>query len=112
MNLTTWIEEIQRILNTPLIRIGGGEFTPLSVVYFLALIGLLFYISRKLRSLMLDRLLPRSSLDISAQRAIAAVTNYLVLFIGMLIVLQTVGLDLTTLNVLAGAVGIGVGFGL
>jgi small-conductance mechanosensitive channel len=35
-----------------------------------------------------------------------------VLFVGLLIIFQTVGIDLTTLNVLAGAVGIGIGFGL
>ena len=34
------------------------------------------------------------------------------LLIGLLIIIQTAGIDLTTLNVLAGAVGIGVGFGL
>ncbi len=34
------------------------------------------------------------------------------MLIGVLVILGTAGIDLTTLNVLAGAVGIGVGFGL
>ncbi len=38
--------------------------------------------------------------------------RYVILFVGALIIFQTVGIDLTTLNVLAGAVGIGIGFGL
>ena len=32
--------------------------------------------------------------------------------IGLLVILQTAGIDLTTFNVRAGAVGIGIGFGL
>jgi small-conductance mechanosensitive channel len=34
------------------------------------------------------------------------------ILVGILIILQTSGIDLTTLNILAGAVGIGIGFGL
>jgi small-conductance mechanosensitive channel len=37
---------------------------------------------------------------------------YVRIVVGLLIIVQTVGIDLTTLNVVAGAVGIGVGFGL
>jgi small-conductance mechanosensitive channel len=43
---------------------------------------------------------------------VGAITRYVVLLTGLLVIVQTVGIDLTTLNVLAGAVGIGVGFGL
>jgi small-conductance mechanosensitive channel len=46
------------------------------------------------------------------QSAAIKVAGYVILVLGTLIILQSVGINLTTLNVLAGAVGIGVGFGL
>ncbi len=47
-----------------------------------------------------------------AQNAIGTILRYVILLVGFLIIIQTVGINLTTLNVLAGAVGVGVGFGL
>ena len=38
--------------------------------------------------------------------------RYVLIVVGLLIVLQTVGIDLTTLNILTGSVGLGIGFGL
>ena len=38
--------------------------------------------------------------------------RYVVISLGALVILQGVGIDLTSLNVLVGAVGVGLGFGL
>jgi small-conductance mechanosensitive channel len=48
----------------------------------------------------------------SARYSVGALVRYLILLIGLLVIIQTAGIDLTTLTVLAGAIGIGVGFGL
>ena len=82
------------------------------MVQFTVMLGLLFYVAGKLRHWLVNGLLLRSSLDIGARQAIGSITRYLVLLIGLLIIMQTVGINLTTLNVIAGAVGIGIGFGL
>jgi small-conductance mechanosensitive channel len=50
--------------------------------------------------------------DRGAREAIGTITRYVVLLIGLLVIVQTAGINLTTLNVLAGAIGIGIGFGL
>jgi small-conductance mechanosensitive channel len=49
---------------------------------------------------------------LGARLAIGTILRYVLLLLGFLVILQTVGINLTTLNVLAGAIGIGVGFGL
>lgn len=54
----------------------------------------------------------RTRLDIGIQHAITTITTYLIILFALIILLQTAGIDLTTLNVLVGALGIGVGFGL
>jgi small-conductance mechanosensitive channel len=106
------LESIRSILNYTILRAGNTQITLGTVAQFVILLVLLFFLAKKVRDLLVKRVLPRSKLDIGAQQAVAAVTRYLVLFIGLLVILQTVGIDLTTLNVIAGAVGIGVGFGL
>ncbi len=112
MNLHQLLERLRGILNFPLIRLGEAEITLWTLVYFLVMMALLTYVARKIRKLLVERLLIRTHMDIGARQAVGALSRYVVLFIGLLIILQTVGINLTTLNVIAGAIGIGVGFGL
>jgi small-conductance mechanosensitive channel len=107
-----WVAQVRGFLNIPLLTLGGTQITLWTVLYFIILVVLLFYAARKIRALLVDRLLTRTHLDLGARQAVGAITRYVVLLLGLLIILQTVGINLTTLNVLAGAVGIGIGFGL
>lgn len=101
-------------LNYPIFELGEAktQITPLRIVTLIFLIGLLIYLSGKVRKLLVEKVLVRTHLDIGARQAIGTISRYMLLFLGLLIILQTVGINLTTLNVVAGAVGIGVGFGL
>ena len=107
-----YLDPVFDLLNYNIFALGSARITPLSILYLLLLSGTLVYLSGKLKKVLISRLLQRTSLDIGAQQAIGTITRYLILFIGFLIILQTVGINLTTLNVLAGAVGIGIGLGL
>ncbi len=100
------------LLNYNIFALGEARITPLSLFYLIVLAIGLFYISRKLTQLLVSRLLSRTRLDTGAQQAIATIFRYFLIFTGFLIILQTIGINLTTLNVLAGAVGIGIGLGL
>jgi small-conductance mechanosensitive channel len=106
------LEKIKGVLNFPLLPLGEVKITLWTLIYFLVLLLLLFYLTRKIRKLLVERVLVRTKLDIGAQQAIGSISRYVLLLVGLLIILQTVGINLTTLNVIAGAVGIGVGFGL
>ena len=58
------------------------------------------------------RLLHGTGNTLSMRKMVANIVRVLLLFIGLLIALSTVGIDLTTLSVLGGAIGVGLGFGL
>lgn len=107
-----FVDFVMRVLNYNLFPLGEARVTLLSFIYIIVFSALLFWASRRLKDLILNRVLPKTNLDVSAQQAIGTIFRYVVLFLGFLVILQTVGINLTTLNVLAGAVGIGVGFGL
>lgn len=60
-----------------------------------------------------QRLLKSSTgAQLSLRKAISNATRALLMFVGLLIALSAVGIDLTALSVLGGAIGVGVGFGL
>ncbi|WP_332750970.1 mechanosensitive ion channel family protein [Hydrogenophaga sp.] len=50
--------------------------------------------------------------DLSLRKAVSNATRALLMFFGLIITLSAVGIDLTALSVLGGAIGVGIGFGL
>src|SRR3989449_2422060 len=95
--------------NAPLPAIG------LSLVQIFLLVALLvgvFWFSSGTKRFLFNRLLAQSGLDRSLQYAIAQVVSNIVLVVGIFIVLENTGVHLAALAVFAGAVGVGVGFGL
>jgi small-conductance mechanosensitive channel len=107
-----YLNPVFEVLNYNLFSLGNARISPLIILYFVLLTAVLLYVSRRIGRLLVDQLAKRTKLDIGAQQAIGTVTRYIILFVGFLIIIQTVGIDLTTLNVLAGAIGIGIGLGL
>ncbi len=110
--LAGYFDSVVQILNYRLFAFGGAEITPLSIAYLVILTILLFWLTSKLRDVFVDRILVKTPLDIGARVAIGTIFRYVALLLGFLILIQSVGINLTTLNVLAGAIGIGIGFGL
>ena len=53
-----------------------------------------------------------SNSDLSVRKMLANIVRAGLLFVGLLLTLSAVGIDLTALSVLGGAVGVGLGFGL
>lgn len=105
-------EQIVKILDFSIINLGNTHITLWLILYFLCQLFLLFYLAGKLKVFLAEKLLVHSKLDIGARQAVGTISRYVVLVLGFLIILQTVGLNLTTFNVIAGAVSVGVGFGL
>jgi small-conductance mechanosensitive channel len=50
--------------------------------------------------------------DLSLRKVISNSVRALLMFVGVLLALTSVGIDLTALSVLGGAIGVGIGFGL
>jgi len=60
-----------------------------------------------------SRLLKTSSgSELSLRKAVSNAVTSLLMFVGLMVSLSAVGIDLTALSVLGGAVGVGIGFGL
>ncbi|MDH5739831.1 MAG: mechanosensitive ion channel [Nitrospira sp.] len=111
-----WLTDLLRPLiqfsQIPLYSIGDTTITLGTVLYLIVLVVALFYATAKLKTWIVERLLLRSQVDLGVRHAIGAIVRYVVVAIGLIMILQAVGINLSTLTVLFGALGIGVGFGL
>jgi small-conductance mechanosensitive channel len=105
-------ERIRELTDIHLFTLGRTDFTVWTLVYLIALVTLLLYLSRRIKRWLIDTILARRQMELGARQAIATIFQYAFVLVGLLVILSTAGIDLTTLNVLAGAIGIGVGFGL
>ena len=95
--------------NAPL---PGVSLSLVQIFLLVALLIAVFWISSRTKRFLFNRFLVESGLDRSLQYAIAQIVSNLVLVIGIFIVLENTGIHLGALTVFAGAVGVGVGFGL
>jgi small-conductance mechanosensitive channel len=105
-------EQVKAVLDVPIFTLGESHFTLWTFFYLVVFFLLLVFVAGRVRTWVSDLLLVRLGLDVNRRLAVGWLVQYSVIFLGLLILLQTAGIDLTTVNILAGAVGIGVGFGL
>ncbi|PKY11886.1 mechanosensitive ion channel protein MscS [Acidithiobacillus marinus] len=99
-----------RWFTTPWHLPGNILIQPLGIVEFVLILVFLWWGAIWLRRLT-RRTLTRS-LGAATAYAISRLTYYVVIALGILIALQTVGVNLSSLSILGGVVGVGLGFGL
>jgi small-conductance mechanosensitive channel len=95
--------------NTPM---PGLSLSLTQIFLLIALLIAVFWLSSRTKRFLFNRLLANSGLDRSLQYAISQIVANVVLFVGIFVVLENTGIHLAALTVFAGAVGVGVGFGL
>ena len=105
------ISEFLFIFNRTLFKIGDSEVSIGTIVIFFASFYLLIVVSKNVRLLLLNKILARSKLKKSFRESIANGVRITMMLIGTIIIIQAVGIDLSALSLLAGALGVGIGFG-
>jgi small-conductance mechanosensitive channel len=92
---------------------GKTQFSVKDLFTVLAAIIVIALLARGARRLLLNYILNKTPMDLSVRHAVATFSQYLIVTVGFLLLLQSAAeVDLTLLGVVAAAVGVGVGFGL
>ena len=105
------LSEFLFIFNRTLFKIGDSEISIGTIVVFFASFYLLVVVSKNVRLILLNRILAKSKLKKSVRESIANGVRITMMLIGTIIIIQAVGIDLSALSLLAGALGVGIGFG-
>jgi small-conductance mechanosensitive channel len=103
---------LTRTLDRPLFTLGDAQLSAGSLLKLVVFAVLLYWFAGQTRRWVVRHESSRLPLDLGTREALGAMLRYLVLILGFALLLQNVGINLTALSVVAGALGVGVGFGL
>lgn len=94
------------------IQIGGINFSLrailIAILLFLAVLGIMRFFQRMLNT----RVLPNTKLDEGLQHSVSAIFGYVGICLAVLLAISAAGMDLSNLAIIAGAISVGIGFGM
>jgi small-conductance mechanosensitive channel len=112
LHLLGWGETVVRLLDDVGITAGTTRISVWSVMKLLVTVSLFVVVAMWIARWLERRVLRLEGLAPNMRIGIAKFAQAFLVGLSVLVGLNAAGLDLTTLNVLTGAVGIGLGFGL
>ncbi|MDO8966212.1 mechanosensitive ion channel family protein [Algoriphagus sp.] len=108
----SFLEWLENILNENLISLGDSKLTiGLAMTLVLSFVAL-FVIAEWVRRFLVKHALKKTQIAKGTKESIGTMVKYLIILGGIFSILQTNGIDLSAFGVLAGAIGVGIGFGL
>ena len=94
-------------------KIGGSTLSVRTLIEGVLTAGAVLIVTLWVSSALEARLLKSATgSDLSLRKVVSNTVRALLMFVGLLLALSSVGIDLTALTVLGGAIGVGIGFGL
>lgn len=105
-------DAIWYVLSLPLLPIGKTTLTVWMVLYAASLLWGLIAITGTLQKKIVNPALSKTNFDPDLQNILALTLRYSTVTIGSIIILNTAGIEMTALTVIAGAVGLGLSLGL
>jgi small-conductance mechanosensitive channel len=92
--------------------VGDMVIAPLDFFSFLLVFSVGFVLTRIVQSILSRSVLPVTGLDAGGKAAIRAGVGYVGIILAALVAISATGLDLSNLAIVAGALSVGIGFGL
>jgi small-conductance mechanosensitive channel len=99
-------------LTSPVITIGESSYSVISIIILISLFFGVLAIAGTLTNLLRSRVLRMTNVSRGVQESIAIAINYSLIFIGIVLLLQIWGLDISSLAIVASVFGVAIGFGL
>ena len=92
--------------------LGKSNISLWHLIYVAVLFMVLVWVTDRVKGWIETRLLTRTTFDIGIRQTLSSLGRGLFLTVGFIIILQTAGVDLSSITVIAGALGLGISLGL
>lgn len=106
------LEAIRMFLESVYIPFGKERMSLWSLTHVIFLLVVLVYGSGVLKRWIVKFVVARGTTNVGVQQALGSIVRYVVVLLGLMIIVETAGVNLSSLTIIAGALGVGIGFGL
>ncbi|WP_421764775.1 mechanosensitive ion channel family protein [Ekhidna sp.] len=111
-SIIDFLTKVGEIFTTNLFDLGESKITLGTILYFLISFIVLTFVAKRFRNLLVNKILVKANMERGARNSIGLITRVMIMFIGSIFIIQSAGIDMSSLSLLAGALGVGIGFGL
>jgi potassium efflux system protein len=104
-------QAVQGVLGRPLFTFGGAAITLQGILITVVIILMVIWLGKWSRTITYRWLLSNIA-DLGIRHSLSVFSQYAIVLMGFLVTLNIIGIDLTTVTVFAGALGVVLGFGM
>ncbi|MEQ9425885.1 MAG: mechanosensitive ion channel [Cyclobacteriaceae bacterium] len=111
-DILSFLRDVGEIFTNSLFKLGESEISLSTLFYFFLAFIVLFFVAGKVKKILINKILKRAEINIGLRESIGMITKFVIIIIGTIVIIQSAGIDLSALSLIAGALGVGIGFGL
>ncbi|MEQ9467068.1 MAG: mechanosensitive ion channel [Ekhidna sp.] len=111
-SIIEFLTKVGELFTTNLFELGNSKITLGTILYFIISFIILTFVAKHFRNLLVNKILVKANMERGARNSIGLITRVMIMFVGSIFIIQSAGIDMSSLSLLAGALGVGIGFGL